>query len=232
MNKKFLMLCIAAIFLIMSVSAIPAQNDDLQSIQVKATGDLPDQITVSLVCNGDVVDTASLNSDNSWKTTFKISGDENYQIVAKDNGDYSFSVNGNVYDGFVVNSKLVNSEVLGVSDDTLLGEDDDDINITNSTNGVNNNETINNETDDDSDDDSIDDMGDEIADDVSDGDAVGSTNQQKTDTPKKDVKDDKQPVKKENKTHQAKLKNTGLPIVVLVIVSIIVAFIPFNRKKR
>ena len=45
------------------------------------------------------------------------------------------------------------------------------------------------------------------------------------------VKKEKKPVEKQKKHDKAKLKHTGLPLVVLVIAAFAAIFVPITRKK-
>lgn len=240
LNKKIFAVSVVALFLIVSIGAVSAEK----SIDVKATGDLPGKVTVSLMCDGKVVETASLNSGNSWKTTFTIDDDGNYSVVVSGDSDYSFSLSGNAEKGFVVNSKQL--EVLGAADSQLEEDDSADGQLEvlgaaedvqlgiegNDTDNNDTNDTDTNDTDDIDDTNVTEDINETVPDGVYDDpildgvDALGDS-----EAPDKDVKKDKPVVKKENKTHQAKLRHTGFPLVVLVVAVFAAIFIPINRKK-
>lgn len=237
MNKKVLSIGVLALLLVISVGFVSAQSEN---INVQAAGDMPDQITVSLLCDGNVVGTATLNNDNSWKTTFDVGDDGNYKLVAKKDSGYSFSVSGNAKDGFVISStKIVTEDVLGVAGDIQLADDGDgvagDIQPADGGDGVagdiqpaedDDNSTEDNSTEENATDDNTTDE--DVSQEVT---SAGSPAGEKT-VDSKVVKKDKPIVKKENKTVKAKLRNTGIPLVVLVIAVFAAIFIPFNRKNN
>ena len=119
MNRKIFIIGILAFFLVMCAGAVSAQ-----SINVQVAGDMPDQVKVSLLCDGKVVDTATLSSANSWSAKFNVDDDGSYSLTAKDTQDYSFSVSGSAESGFVVNSKSIADDSLKASDDSPVEESD------------------------------------------------------------------------------------------------------------
>lgn len=244
MNRKFLALCIFLLFLIISVGIVSAENEDVKQIKVRATGDMPSTITVSLLCDGKVVDTATLSQGNSWSTTFKVNADGDYRVVANENPDYSMSVSGSADSGFVVNSKQISAEKLSENADDLIKENNSteitpDVNTTEATQADDNitetspdvntaeetpidlNITVNNLTEN---------RTNEINITVENKNTSDSNN---INVQNKIVKkEDKKPVeKKENKTNKVKLRNTGLPLTVLVIAAFAAIFIPITRRK-
>lgn len=236
MNKKTIAIGILAFFLIMSVGAVSAQ-----SIDVKVTGDMPDAVKVSLIRDGNVVDTATLSQANSWKTTFTVD-DGNYQLKVSDDSDYSLSVSGNDENGFVVNSKLISGDVLGANEDTQLEEDatgqdngnaepTGEVNANDPSSNENDPSEINEPNEDDNATEDDDNATEEDVNETSD-EGVVVTDGNNVDTPDKVVKKEKKPVvKKQDKAHKAKLKHTGLPLVVLVIAAFAAIFIPLTRRK-
>ena len=243
MNKKLISACILLFFLIISVGIVSAESGDVKSIHVSATGDMPEAITVSLLCNGKIVDSATLSNGNSWSTTFKVNDDGDYSIVAKDNPNYSMSVSGSEDNGFVVHSKHVGEKLAAGNDDPVKENDSSDdtlaVNNVSDVNVTDDNATEDNGTDDDN----ADDDNGAVPGDVIDNSTDKNINKSDKDTNKSNInktviknkivkKETKKPVeKKENKTNKVKLRNTGLPLVVLVIAAFVAIFVPISRKK-
>ena len=253
--KKIFAVCIIAIFLVTSFGFISAA--DSNSISVKVAGDLPNQITVNLLCDGKIVDNATLSSANSWKTTFKVSEEGNYDIKINDVSDYSVSVSGNEHSGFVISSKLLKDEVLGAagdeslddnidsvenndSNDSLMAANDENASngnliAANATNGTltANNTGGNSSNETNSTDNSTDDNA------TSNGNSNDNnkttskkTVTKKTVTKKTVTKKVKQKPVKKPKNATAKTNNkTGFPIAVLVVAVMVAIFVPFSRKK-
>ena len=245
MNKKILFI---VIFLIASISFVSAAD----SIPVKVIWDdasQADAITVNLLCDGKVVDTATLNASNSWKTTFKnLNDDGNYEIkVASKTSDYSIQTTGNAESGYVITAKII-GETLGSSaddtsledvDETPIGDDDtiettgendsDDTNTTDDDNTTDEDTTDDNETDDETIDDN------ETDNNATDEDASPDSAATST-MAKSPIKENNKNVKQEKKNNKnpIKAKNkhiTGIPIAGLVLVVFAAAFVPFSRKK-
>lgn len=247
--KKLFLIVVLALFLIVSLGVVSAQDSDGKSIDVKIVWDdngqdRPDYVTVNLIKDGSVVDTVNLNAANSWKTTFKVDDDGSYSVKeAGLSSDYSVKISGNAVNGYVITNKLVSADedLLSAEEDTQQPEDgsnDNDASDDNETevNGTDETTVNSNSTDKKTD------------------SANNNTNTKKTNntqdtnntknkndtngTPNKDVKKEKPVVKKEkpvvkkeNKTTKAKLKHTGLPLVVLVLAAFAAIFVPLNRKK-
>lgn len=252
--KKILAICIVAIFLITSLGIISAA-EDTNSISVKVIGDdLTDQIKVNLLCDGKVVDTAILDSTNSWKTTFKVDADGNYKIKTEDISDYSISIKGDADKGFVITTKLAEQDVLGAANveesdnDVIAAENgslDDGIiaanegnssngiltanNTNNSTNGTN---ATGNSTDDNStsDENSTEDNATAVGSSNGDNSAQDNEPAKKTVTKKVTKKTVTKKVNKPANNTKTKYK-TGLPVVVLVLAAMVAIFVPFARKK-
>lgn len=243
MNRKFLALCIFLLFLIISVGIVSAEDGDVKQIKVRATGDMPSTITVSLLGDGKVVDTATLSQGNSWSTTFKVNADGDYHVVANENPDYSMSVSGSADSGFVVNSKQIGEKLSENADDLIKENNSTEItpdvnttegtraddNITETSPDVNTTEealidyniTVNNLTENRTKEINI------TVENKNTSDSNNINNQNKI-----VKKEDKKPVeKKENKTNKVKLRNTGLPLTVLVIAAFAAIFIPITRRK-
>ncbi len=213
----------------------------------------PDEITVNLLCDGKVVDTAKLNAFNSWKTTFKgLNDDGNYEVkVASKVSDYSTQVTGNAESGFVITCKII-AETLGssaedaslenvdetpIGDETTTGQTEDNAdepieNVTDDTNTTENNATDENATDDDANETDAEDNA--TDDETTDGvDVASNTPTVDKQSPTKDNnKNLKQVKKNDNKTVKPKhAPTTGIPIAGLVLVLFAAAFVPFSRKK-
>ncbi|WP_458404961.1 hypothetical protein [Methanobrevibacter sp.] len=257
MYKKLLTIFIIAVFLITSVGVVSAAD----SISVKVVWDdhsQADHVTVKLIKDGQVVDSASLSPDNS-KTTFKVDdASGNYKVTEEISSDYSYSVSGNASTGFIISNKLVKQDVLSASDDEPVLDDDtpDDkvssneenneiaetdapVTSDNGTgetgdgnsnnNDTNNNSTDNNSTDNNSTDDKpTDDSSKNKTDSNSKKPVKKTTTTTTKTTTSKVVK--KENKKPENKT-KTKHKNTGFPVAVLVLAVFVAAFVPFSRKK-
>ncbi len=120
MYKKLFAILIIATFLIVSVGVISAAED---SIPVKIvwdgnSNDRPSSVTVNLIEDGVVVDSAQLSSGNGWKTTFKVDDDGHYQVTVESGSDYLSRVYGNAKSGFVIKSHVIKSDVLSNDDDS------------------------------------------------------------------------------------------------------------------
>ncbi|WP_406534839.1 Cna B-type domain-containing protein [Methanobrevibacter sp.] len=252
MNKKLFTVLFIAVFLMASISFVSAADN----IPVKVIWDdanqaneRPDEITVNLLCDGKVVDTAKLNAFNSWKTTFKgLNDDGNYEVkVASKVSNYSTQVRGSAESGFVITGKII-AETLGssaedaslenidetpVGDDTTTGQTDN-----NAAEPAENNATDKNATDKNATDgtatNETDTENNTTDDETTDGaDVASNTPTVDKQSPTKDNnKNVKQVKKNDNKTVKPKHgPTTGIPIAGLVLVLFAVAFVPFSRKK-
>ncbi len=235
MYKKLLGILVIAVFLIISVGAISAA--DSVSVKVTWDGDAPDHVTVNLIKDGKVVDSAQLSASNSWKTTFKVDDDGLYKVSEIVSDDYSYSVSGNANSGFVISNKLVKTaDVLGASEDEAIADSSaDDVLEDNSSDVENSTETGDTNTTDDSN--VTDDTN--VTDDETDGTDTEDESEEVNETitttitehqVTKLVKqvDKKKPV---NNTTKVKNRNTGFPVAVLVCAVFAAAFVPFTRKK-
>lgn len=263
MNKKLLTICVA-LFLLFSISAIHAEDsnasDDAtkqmesKSISVKVNwsdnvSDMPDYVKISLLRDGEIVDTAILNSTNSWSTTFSVVDDGNYQVKESDVEGYSVSVKGNADNGFVVINTLLSKEVLGAAGDGAADDNPD-----------NDNQNDDNQDESDSKDNDDNPAAVVTADDDNDADtqknATNTTKDNKTDknstvpvnsTQNNDtgnnssdnddvknstVKQVQKIIKHTTKVTTTKVNyKTGIPIVILVLASIAAVLVPFAHRK-
>lgn len=238
MNKRIFAIFSIAIFLIVSIGIISAADtqDDLSAdadtvsnskvIPVKIvwddaakTGARPASVTVNLIKDGAVVDTVTLSESNSWSATFKAqSADGSFKVTQSGSlVDYSVSISGSVDNGFVIVNQI-KADALGASENEVpIAENaSGDSNATDDQ--VSNDTAETNATDSDSN--------------ATDG---NSTVDNKTDnTPaKKPVSKEqiKQVVKPINVT-KTQLRNTGIPLLVLVVVAFAAVFVPFSRNKK
>ena len=132
MNKKLFTIMFVAIFLIASIGFVSA-SDDAKNISVKLVWDdngndvaRPDAVTVNLILDGKVVDTAKLNDSNSWKTAFKnLDPNEDYTITVDDISGFTLKTSKDGESGFIITG-IAQESVLGASDDqaTVSGDDD------------------------------------------------------------------------------------------------------------
>lgn len=252
MNKKIFTIFLIAILLIISAGVVSAADnqDDSKVISVKINWDdaakiseRPDQVKVNLIKDGNVVDTVVLKESNSWKATFKAQGDGTFNVKVADLDDYSVKVGGDANAGFIVTSSL-KADVLSASEDESVVQEDSDSDdvLSDDETTFDENETDENETDDDGDDtNGTDDenatdeeVNDTASDDGENIDGVMPTVDSQKTPITKEKQDTHKIVKKPLKKHKiakSKMRNTGLPIVALVVILGIVAFVPFSRKK-
>lgn len=253
MNKKLLTILFIAVFLIVSASFVCAEGET-KSIPVKIiwddadhTSDRPAQITVKLTCNDSVVDSALLSESNSWATTFNVQDDgSTYKVQSETPTDYSTKINEDGQ-GFLITNKIIADKLSTSETESPIEETNtEDTTPTNSdgtSNGTSNGESNTNDANktNETEDTNKTDNENKSQDTTSNNDKTKDTNQTKKPEQKvqkivqkvqKSVKKTK-PVQKNNKTvDPAKLKHTGLPIIALVLVVIIVAFIPIIRRKK
>lgn len=246
MYKKLLGILVIAVFLITSVGAISASD----SISVKVTwdgGDAPDSVTVNLIKDGNVVDSAKLSASNSWKTTFKVDDDGLYKVSEVVSGDYSYSVSGNANSGFVISNKLVKTDdVLATSVDDAVADSSADDAVSNGAEDVlNENETSSDEnstetdggnttedtnaTDEDNVTEGTDVTEDDnVTEDEEITETITTTTTEHQITKTANQADKKKPV---NHTAKVKNRNAGFPIAVLVCAVFAAAFMPLSRRK-
>lgn len=242
MDKKFFTILLVAIFLVASIGFVSAADDgdSSQTITVKinwnkdSQSDRPDSVTVNLIKDGKIVDSTKLNAENSWSAKFTVDGDGSYSVKQVDDlSDYSVSTKGSASSGFVITNTF-NAEVLTTSEsnDTLEAEDDVEPALTdaNGTETSTNNDTNNGTDEGDTDTNTTDENDTETTGD--DSPMVISPSKEKTDVVKKvEKKVIKKTEKQPKNVTKNKLRNTGLPVIALVIVAFAAAFVPFTRKK-
>lgn len=246
--KRLLMVSIIVIFLITSVGAISAADD----ISVKVVwdgGDTPDYVTVNLLKDGKIVDTAKLSSENSWKTTFKVDDEGDYQVSEVDSSDYSSSISGSAESGFVITNTILKEDVLSASEDDSLEDSsaDDDLSQ-DDTPALTENETAPEENyttedvnstdvmDDNSTEDDNATDNDTTTEEITEIDADVTVTSETTKVVKKDKKPADAKVAKKDKNNtknitKSKNNNTGFPVVALICAVFVAAFVPFSRKK-
>lgn len=258
MNKKLFGILIIAIFIITSIGVISAE--DLDSISVTAVwddngNDRPTKIIVELLEDGKVVDSAKLSENNSWNATFEVDGDGEYSVEVSPISGYSTSISGNAKHGFVISNSLIESEVLGAEDEKAAvdnlsqGEDeflevnegddeslkvnisDDSYILANNTGNSTNSTNFTNSTN------STDPTGDNSKSTDDKNKTKDSPKKKKTKTTTtttttttKVLKDDKKDPANNTTTATAD-KNTGFPLIVLVIAVFAAILIPLVRKK-
>lgn len=232
MNKKLFTILFIAVFLIASVSFVSAA----ENIPVKVIWDdanhaneRPNEITVNLICDGKVVDTAKLSASNSWKATFKnVDAAGSYKIqVANNPADYSIKTSGSAENGFVITAKIMGDALEASADETTVADEGgtnsstDAANITNDENVTDDGSTEENATDD------------EILDNSTEENDTADDTPAPTDTQKTPVKDSSKPkeTQKNKDPKKSPMKNTGIPIAGLVLVAFAAAFVPLSRKK-
>lgn len=130
MNKKLLTILFVSVFLIASIGFVSA-SDDTRDITVSISwddngaGDRPGSVSVSLVQNGNVVETKKLSESNSWSATFENQdADGSYSVKVGDISKYEVSTSGNAENGFSIKAKI-NEDVLGASNDKNAVEEND-----------------------------------------------------------------------------------------------------------
>ena len=123
MYKKLLPILIVLLFLITSLSVICAADDsNTINVHIVWNGDSTDEVTVNLIKDDQIVDSAKLSTNNSWKTTFKVDDDGNYEVKEVISEDYTTKVTGNAKDGFIITNTLVKEDVLGADGNTVDDE--------------------------------------------------------------------------------------------------------------
>ncbi len=134
MNKKIFAIFFIAALLLLCAGAVSAADsqDGSKAITVKINwndaakvSERPNQVSVNLIKDGNVVDTAVLKESNSWKATFDAQGEGSFKVQASDINDYSKALSGGADEGFIVTYSL-KTDVLGASDDAAVIEEADD----------------------------------------------------------------------------------------------------------
>lgn len=250
MSKKIFVLLFVAVFLIASIGFISAEDsaddavgssDNLKNITVKKIWDdkgfesqRPDSVQVELYVGGKLVDRINLNSSDNWKATFKnvdVSGDVKV-VELNRSSDYKISYDGNVEDGFVITSKIAKNatkdDVLGKSNDSDKLADNNTSQKQNTT--ENNNTKVQNASADDNKTENITIYNITNETDIEINNTTTIKNVNKTVNKTVVVNEEKAPPKKPP-ANLIDLRNTGLPILFLVIVVIGAVFFSLRRKK-
>lgn len=250
MNKKIFVLLFVAVFLIASIGFISAEDsaddavgssDNLKNITVKKIWDdkgfesqRPDSVQVELYVGGKLVDKVKLNSSDNWKAIFKnvdVSGEVKV-VELNRSSDYKISYDGNVEDGFVITSKIAKNatkdDVLGKSNDSDKLADNNTSQKQNTT--ENNNTKVQNASADDNKTENITIYNITNETDIEINNTTTIKNVNKTVNKTVVVNEEKAPPKKPP-ANLIDLRNTGLPILFLVIVAIGAVFFSLRRKK-
>ena len=250
MSKKIFVLLFVAVFLIASIGFISAEDsaddavgssDNLKNITVKKIWDdkgfesqRPDSVQVELYVGGKLVDRINLNSSDNWKAIFKnvdVSGDVKV-VELNRSSDYKISYDGNVEDGFVITSKIAKNatkdDVLGKSNDSDKLADNNTSQKQNTT--ENNNTKVQNASADDNktENKTIYNITNETDIEINNTTTIKNVNKSVNKTVV--VNEEKAPPKKPP-ANLIDLRNTGLPILFLVIVVIGAVFFSLRRKK-
>ena len=250
MSKKIFVLLFVAVFLIASIGFISAEDsaddavgssDNLKNITVKKIWDdkgfesqRPDSVQVELYVGGKLVDKVKLNSSDNWKAIFKnvdVSGEVKV-VELNRSSDYKISYDGNVEDGFVITSKIAKNatkdDVLGKSNDSDKLADNNTSQKQNTT--ENNNTKVQNASADDNKTENITIYNITNETDIEINNTTTIKNVNKTVNKTVVVNEEKAPPKKPP-ANLIDLRNTGLPILFLVIVAIAAVFFSLRRKK-
>lgn len=248
MNKKLFITMFVAIFLLASIGFVSASyaSDDISVSMVWDDNgnsvDRPNEVTVNLIEDGKVVDTATLSKSNSWKTTFKNQdSDGHYSIKVSSVSGYSVSVK-NTENGFIITG-ISNEPVLSATNDENVVSANETATENNDSNGTNtsNNSTGNEETN--TTEDTTDNSTDKNTSDETSKDTNDTTPSKTKETTKKTDKTtpdkktnknkaaQKDKTAKKNNTNKTTMKKAGLPIA-LVLVAMAGIFIPIARRKE
>ena len=220
MSKKLFAILGILLVLVVSVGVISAEenaNDDTQveNSKVKVsvswnddgnTDNRPSSISVTIKSGGNVIGTLTLSQANGWQDSLSATG-----------GDYIISI-----DDVALYSKEIS-------------QNGDSFNVVYSNDGQDVDDTPENDTDDDSD---IVDDDNSTDDDDGDSDLNGtngnddSLNVDKNAPLKNKIVKQNKVLKQNNNVTKKQLRQTGLPIAVLVLVLIVVALVPISRRKK
>ena len=220
--------------LVVSVGVISAEenaNDDTQveNSKVKVsvswnddgnTDNRPSSISVTIKSGGNVIGTLTLSQANGWQDSLSATGGD-YSISIDDVASYSKEISQNG-DSFNVVYSNDGQDV----DDTPENDTDDDSDIVDDDNST--------------DDDDSDIVGDDNSTDDDDGDSDlngtngndDSLNVDKNAPLKNKIVKQNKVLKQNNNVTKKQLRQTGLPIAVLVLVLIVVALVPISRRKK
>ena len=220
MSKKLFAILGILLVLVVSVGVISAEenaNDDTQVENAKVkvsvswnddgnTDNRPSSISVTIKSGGNVIGTLTLSQANGWQDSLSATG-----------GDYSISID----------------DVASYSKE--ISQNGDSFNVVYSNDGQDVDDTPENDTDDDSD---IVDDDNSTDDDDGDSDLNGTTgnddslNVDKNAPLKNKIVKQNKVLKQNNNVTKKQLRQTGLPIAVLVLVLIVVALVPISRRKK
>ena len=220
MSKKLFAILGILLVLVVSVGVISAEenaNDDTQveNSKVKVsvswnddgnTDNRPSSISVTIKSGGKVIGTLTLSQANGWQDSLSATG-----------GDYSISID----------------DVASYSKE--ISQNGDSFNVVYSNDGQDVDDTPENDTDDDSD---IVDDDNFTDDDDGDSDLNGtngnddSLNVDKNAPLKNKIVKQNKVLKQNNNVTKKQLRQTSLPIAVLVLVLIVVALVPISRRKK
>ncbi|MDY3096532.1 MULTISPECIES: hypothetical protein [Methanobrevibacter] len=234
MSKKLFAILGILLVLVVSVGVISAEenaNDDTQveNSKVKVsvswnddgnTDNRPSSISVTIKSGGNVIGTLTLSQANGWQDSLSATGGD-YSISIDDVASYSKEISQNG-DSFNVVYSNDGQDV----DDTPENDTDDDSDIVDDDNST-----------DDDDSDIVDDDN-STDDDDGDSDLNGtngnddSLNVDKNAPLKNKIVKQNKVLKQNNNVTKKQLRQTGLPIAVLVLVLIVVALVPISRRKK
>ena len=234
MSKKLFAILGILLVLVVSVGVISAEenaNDDTQveNSKVKVsvswnddgnTDNRPSSISVTIKSGGNVIGTLTLSQANGWQDSLSATGGD-YSIFIDDVASYSKEISQNG-DSFNVVYSNDGQDV----DDTPENDTDDDSDIVDDDNST-----------DDDDSDIVDDDN-STDDDDGDSDLNGtngnddSLNVDKNAPLKNKIVKQNKVLKQNNNVTKKQLRQTGLPIAVLVLVLIVVALVPISRRKK
>ena len=234
MSKKLFAILGILLVLVVSVGVISAEenaNDDTQveNSKVKVsvswnddgnTDNRPSSISVTIKSGGNVIGTLTLSQANGWQDSLSATGGD-YSISIDDVASYSKEISQNG-DSFNVVYSNDGQDV----DDTPENDTDDDSDIVDDDNST-----------DDDDSDIVDDDN-STDDDDGDSDLNGtngnddSLNVDKNAPLKNKIVKQNKVLKQNNNVTKKQLRQTGLPIAILVLVLIVVALVPISRRKK
>ena len=222
MSKKLFAILGILLVLVVSVGVISAEENAADDTQVENskvkvsvswndngnTDNRPSSIHVTVKSGDNVIGTLTLSQANGWQDSLSATG-----------GDYSISI-----DDVASYSKVVS-------------QNGDSFNVVYSTDGQDVDDTPDNTTDDDSD--IVDDDNSTDDDDDGDVDLNGTTGNDddsltvdKNAPLKNKIVKQNKVLKQNNNMTKKQLRQTGLPIAVLVLVLFVVALVPISRRKK
>ena len=173
MNKKLFAIILVSVFLLSVISFVSAEETSdsedsvFHSISVKIewndtgkTDMRPDSVTITLMKDGEIVATKTLNESNSWSTTINVTEDGNFSVKQVTNlSNYSVSINDSLKNEIVItntpkdnasgepqeDNSVENTNALAaiVIEETTSGDTNGSSNGTDSKNTTDNNSTNN-----------------------------------------------------------------------------------------